>query len=456
MDQTWLTKSISLKFRYSRSGVVVLTEVLALHDLLHHALLIRRARRGVEALEEFVDVVVAPLAVLLAVGLVHGRDVLLEARHLVRVGGKPVVRGVVFGQVPLEPFVGQGGAAHDRTRERDVAVAPGEERAVTQHAEVDVDGADQPDHRLVVHRPVVDVGERGLDQERRTLVPRADDLAGHEHVVPDDAVVLRVGPRADRGVDLRRRGGRGAHGGIGEEGALGDQGLQVGPRRGMGLQHVHAARVPDHGHDELGRLALIGRQERLGHRRAVGGVEAIELQQFGGRGSHIGGGDRPLHLALGLDVARAVPEHRHGLDVVPGAHVRQSRAHEVRLFRDEGDLRSPVRTPAPVGAKQLLMGDGTRQPNDVLVARLGLRGDRSPGGEGAGGQEEEQDSDEDTPTVGVGGHGEIGNTTPGGTTTQAVAWSGADRQPPHDAPGGARAGGPSRCGLARVLRRQEL
>ena len=58
--------------------------------------------------------------------------------------------------------------------------------------------------------------------------------------------------------------------------------------------------------------------------------------------------------------------------------------------------------------------------------------------------------------MGVGGHGEIGNTTPGGTTTQAVAWSGADRQPPHDAPGGARAGGPSRGGLARVLRRQEL
>ena len=85
---------------------------------------------------------------------------------------------------------------------------------------------------------------------------------------------------------------------------LGISDFRYGHAFGMRLQDVHAARRPTPWSRSAWASCAVAGQERLGHRLAVGGVEAIELQQFGGRGSHIGGRDRPVHLALGRDVAR--------------------------------------------------------------------------------------------------------------------------------------------------------
>ena len=73
------------------------------------------------------------------------------------------------------------------------------------------------------------------------------------------------------------------------------------------------------------------------------------------------------------DEPRAVPEHRHVLDVVPRTDVRQPRPDEVRLLRDVGQLRAAIGTPATPRPQQELVRDRARQVHQVLVPRLGAR-----------------------------------------------------------------------------------
>ena len=107
-------------------------------------------------------------------------------------------------------------------------------------------------------------------------------------------------------------------------------------------------------------------EQRLGHRPAVGRMEPVELQQIRGGGGDAGGRDGPGDLALRLHEAGAVPEHGHGLDVVPRSDMGQAGAHEVGFLRHEGDLRAPIGTPPSPDAKQLFVGKGTRQLHQIL------------------------------------------------------------------------------------------
>ena len=315
------------------------------------------------------------------------RLVLREARHLVRVARQPVVVGVAQRQVPLEALGGERVAPDHRARQRHVGIAASEERAVAEHPEVDVHGSHDPHDGLVVVRAVVEIGERGQDQERRPVRPRRGELRPDAKVVADDPVRVREGARADGGVILRGGRGRGTHRGVDEVGALRHERLQVGPGVGVGLQRVDAARVPHQGHDELRRLrvgSLRRRDDGLAHRALVHGLEP-EVQQRGLRGGDAGQGDRPLHGPLRLDVARAVPEHGHVLDVVPRPHVRQTAAHEVGLARDVGELAGAIRPVAAPGPQQPLMRQGAREVDEVLVrlprARAGYRPERQCAGD---------------------------------------------------------------------------
>ncbi len=157
MLQTWLTKSISLKLRNIRSG----TSSVPKPSWVMTSSTTRcwyGVRAGVSnPLEQLLDVVVAPLAIVLAVGPVDRLDIVLEALDLVRVLRQEVVGGILVGKVPLEALISERLALEHRTGQRDVAVAAPEERSVSQHAEVDIDRAHEADDRLVVHGPVVDI-----------------------------------------------------------------------------------------------------------------------------------------------------------------------------------------------------------------------------------------------------------------------------------------------------------
>ena len=123
--------------------------------------------------------------------------------------------------------------------------------------------------------------------------------------------------------------------------------------------------------DELRRLG--GGQDRLVHRLAVDRVEPVEVQELrrGRRDARQGHGT--LHGLPGGNEPRPVPEHRHVLDVVPRTDVRESRADEVGLLRDVGELRTAIGTPATPRPQQELVRDRARQVHQVLVPRLGAR-----------------------------------------------------------------------------------
>ena len=92
--------------------------------------------------------------------------------------------------------------------------------------------------------------------------------------------------------------------------------------------------------------------------------------------------------------AGAVPEHRHVLDVVPRAHVRQPGADEVGLERDVGELRAAIGPPAPPRPQEELVRDGAGEGHQVVVARLRARG-QARHGDGGGHEQAEGEREQE-------------------------------------------------------------
>ena len=192
-------------------------------------------------------------------------------------------------------------------------------------------------------------------------------------VVPDDPAVVREVAGADRGVILRRAGRRRADARVGRttcpwgsanpgrDGRIGPASRTFRPPASQTMVTTSFGGVGG----PAGRASFIGwpsigwKPSKCRSFAAVGAMPA----RVTGRFTSCPRGDEP----------RPVPEHRHVLDVVPRTHVRQSRADEVRLLRDVGELRAAVGAPAAPRPQQELVRDRARQVHQVLVARLGAR-----------------------------------------------------------------------------------
>ena len=102
--------------------------------------------------------------------------------------------------------------------------------------------------------------------------------------------------------------------------------------------------------------------DRLGHGLSVDRLEPVEVQEFADRGGDAGERSQVArHAPPGGNEPGPVPEHRHVLDVVPRADVRQPRAHEVRLLRDVGELGASVQAPPAPRSQQVVMRDASRR-----------------------------------------------------------------------------------------------
>ena len=138
----------------------------------------------------------------------------------------------------------------------------------------------------------------------------------------------------------------------------------------------------------------VGVLDGLVHGLAVDRLEAVEVQELRDRRSDAREGDGPLHAHARRHEPGAVPEHRHVLDVVPRAHVRQPGADEVGLERDVGELRAAIRAPAPPRAQEELVGDRACEAHQVLIARLRARGEARHG-DGGGHEQAESEREQE-------------------------------------------------------------
>ena len=148
------------------------------------------------------------------------------------------------------------------------------------------------------------------------------------------------------------------------------------------VEQAHAARVP-HERDDERRRRL--RQGDLGQRAAVGRVE-VEVQQARLRRRDVGERHRPVDPADRGDEPLAEPEQRHVLQVVPRTRVREVRADEVRLLRDEHDLPRALGVgPAPDAERAAGAGSRRRRRRGrPAPARRRTSGRSRPSTDGAG------------------------------------------------------------------------
>ncbi len=321
-----------------------------------------------------------PGSVELAVGAIDLLEVRVVAADVAHVVGEPVPGRHRGDQVPLLALGPTDGRLDELARDGDVPVASAPHRAVAQEAEVSRQRRDRAHDRFVVHRPVVQVREGGLQEVAGAEVHRLDQLPGshpHEHV--DDPVTRGERPRPERRVDRWRVRRRRAHLGMLVPGSVLDQPGQGRPGVRPPREDVAPRRVPHEGHEQPRRPPVRTPGERLAHHGAVGRVEPAEPEHRRLGGRDVGDRDRARHASGLGDDPGAVPQHGHLLEVVPRPRVHQAAVEEIRLVRHDLDLTAAILAHARRDPTQLLgrqrargadrPGPGRRR---ARLARLGV------------------------------------------------------------------------------------
>ena len=144
--------------------------------------------------------------------------------------------------------------------------------------------------------------------------------------------------------------------------------MEVGPLLVPRVQHVEASRVPDE-RDEQARGLLAPQRGDARHRNPVRRMEPVEPEQARLRRRDVGGGDGLLHVAGRGNVAWAIPEDRHALEVVPRPRVAVAAGDVVRLLRDDLELSAAVEAGSSVDPDQLLTRKRAGLVDEVGVSR---------------------------------------------------------------------------------------